>query len=56
MMTRTISLLTGIALWCLALSESEVHQIAGRAGRFGMHEEGFAGVLKEAEQIGRAHV
>ena len=32
-----------------ALSESEVHQIAGRAGRFGMHEEGFAGVLKEAE-------
>jgi ATP-dependent RNA helicase SUPV3L1/SUV3 len=32
-----------------ALNESEVHQIAGRAGRFGMHEEGFAGVLKEAE-------
>ena len=31
------------------LSESEVHQIAGRAGRFGMHDEGFAGVLKEAE-------
>ncbi len=31
------------------LSESEVHQIAGRAGRFGMHEEGFTGVLKEAE-------
>jgi ATP-dependent RNA helicase SUPV3L1/SUV3 len=31
------------------LSESEVHQIAGRAGRFGMHEEGFAGVLDEAE-------
>ena len=31
------------------LNESEVHQIAGRAGRFGMHEEGFAGVLKEAE-------
>jgi ATP-dependent RNA helicase SUPV3L1/SUV3 len=31
------------------LSESEVHQIAGRAGRFGMHEEGFAGVLKDAE-------
>ena len=31
------------------LSESEVHQIAGRAGRFGMHEEGFVGVLKEAE-------
>ena len=32
-----------------ALSESEVHQIAGRAGRFGMHEEGFAGVLQTAE-------
>ena len=31
------------------LQESEVHQIAGRAGRFGMHEEGFVGVLKEAE-------
>jgi ATP-dependent RNA helicase SUPV3L1/SUV3 len=31
------------------LNESEVHQIAGRAGRFGMHEEGFTGVLKEAE-------
>ena len=31
------------------LTESEVHQIAGRAGRFGMHEEGFVGVLKEAE-------
>jgi ATP-dependent RNA helicase SUPV3L1/SUV3 len=31
------------------LSESEVHQIAGRAGRYGMHEEGFVGVLKEAE-------
>lgn len=31
------------------LTESEVHQIAGRAGRFGIHEEGFAGVLKEAE-------
>jgi ATP-dependent RNA helicase SUPV3L1/SUV3 len=31
------------------LNESEVHQIAGRAGRYGMHEEGFAGVLKEAE-------
>ena len=31
------------------LSESEVHQIAGRAGRYGLHEEGFAGVLKEAE-------
>lgn len=31
------------------LSESEVHQIAGRAGRFGLHEEGFAGVLTDAE-------
>jgi ATP-dependent RNA helicase SUPV3L1/SUV3 len=31
------------------LDVSEVHQIAGRAGRFGMHEEGFAGVLKDAE-------
>jgi ATP-dependent RNA helicase SUPV3L1/SUV3 len=31
------------------LNESEVHQIAGRAGRYGIHEEGFAGVLKEAE-------
>ncbi|PXW92340.1 ATP-dependent RNA helicase SUPV3L1/SUV3 [Sphaerotilus hippei] len=31
------------------LTESEVHQIAGRAGRFGMHEEGWTGVLKEAE-------
>ncbi len=31
------------------LDESEVHQIAGRAGRFGMHDEGFVGVLKEAE-------
>ena len=32
-----------------SLGESEVHQIAGRAGRFGMHEEGFAGVLTDAE-------
>jgi ATP-dependent RNA helicase SUPV3L1/SUV3 len=32
-----------------ALTESEVHQIAGRAGRFGIHEEGFAGVLDSAE-------
>ncbi len=31
------------------LSDSEVHQIAGRAGRYGIHEEGFVGVLKEAE-------
>ncbi len=31
------------------LSVSEVHQIAGRAGRFGMHDEGFVGVLREAE-------
>ncbi|MEY4748788.1 MAG: hypothetical protein RIQ60_1002 [Pseudomonadota bacterium] len=32
-----------------SLDESEVHQIAGRAGRYGIHEEGFAGVLKGAE-------
>ena len=31
------------------LNESEVHQIAGRAGRYGMHDEGFVGVLREAE-------
>ncbi len=31
------------------LNESEVHQIAGRAGRYGIHEEGFVGVLNEAE-------
>jgi ATP-dependent RNA helicase SUPV3L1/SUV3 len=31
------------------LDESEAHQIAGRAGRFGLHEEGFAGVLDTAE-------
>ena len=31
------------------LTESEVHQIAGRAGRFGIHEEGFVGVLQDAE-------
>jgi ATP-dependent RNA helicase SUPV3L1/SUV3 len=31
------------------LDVGEVHQIAGRAGRFGMHDEGFAGVLHEAE-------
>ena len=31
------------------LNVSEVHQIAGRAGRYGIHEEGFVGVLKEAE-------
>ena len=31
------------------LNESEVHQIAGRAGRYGIHEEGFVGVLFEAE-------
>jgi ATP-dependent RNA helicase SUPV3L1/SUV3 len=31
------------------LNESEVHQIAGRAGRFGIHEEGFVGVLEDAE-------
>ena len=31
------------------LSVAEVHQIAGRAGRFGLHEEGFVGVLRDAE-------
>jgi ATP-dependent RNA helicase SUPV3L1/SUV3 len=31
------------------LDVSEVHQIAGRAGRYGIHEEGFVGVLKDAE-------
>ena len=31
------------------LEETEVHQIAGRAGRYGIHEEGFVGVLAEAE-------
>jgi ATP-dependent RNA helicase SUPV3L1/SUV3 len=31
------------------LDISEVHQIAGRAGRYGIHEEGFVGVLAEAE-------
>lgn len=31
------------------LTESEVHQIAGRAGRYGLHEEGFTSVLAEAE-------
>jgi ATP-dependent RNA helicase SUPV3L1/SUV3 len=31
------------------LDVSEVHQIAGRAGRYGIHEEGFCGVLSEAE-------
>jgi ATP-dependent RNA helicase SUPV3L1/SUV3 len=32
------------------LDESEVHQIAGRAGRYGIHEEGFVGVLEDAER------
>jgi ATP-dependent RNA helicase SUPV3L1/SUV3 len=31
------------------LDVSEVMQISGRAGRYGIHEEGFTGVLKEAE-------
>jgi ATP-dependent RNA helicase SUPV3L1/SUV3 len=31
------------------LDVSEVSQIAGRAGRYGLHDEGFAGVLREAE-------
>ncbi len=38
------------------LDESEVHQIAGRAGRYGMHEEGFVGVLKEAEAGAAKHL
>ncbi len=32
-----------------SLSVSEVHQIAGRAGRYGLHDEGFVSVLKESE-------
>ena len=35
------------------LSVSEVHQIVGRAGRFGLQEEGFVGVLREAEPSAR---
>ncbi len=31
------------------LTVSEVSQIAGRAGRYGLHDEGFVSVLKEAE-------
>lgn len=31
------------------LSVSEVSQIAGRAGRYGLHDEGFVSVLKESE-------
>ena len=31
------------------LGESEVHQIAGRAGRYGLHDEGHVGVLADAE-------
>jgi ATP-dependent RNA helicase SUPV3L1/SUV3 len=31
------------------LEVAEVHQIAGRAGRYGLHEEGHVGVLREAE-------
>ena len=31
------------------LEVGEVHQIAGRAGRYGIHEEGFVGVLDVAE-------
>ena len=38
------------------LDESEVHQIAGRAGRYGMHDEGFAGVLREAEPQAAKHL
>ena len=29
------------------LTPSEIHQISGRAGRFGMHEKGYVGALKE---------
>ncbi len=32
-----------------SLDESEIHQIAGRAGRYGLQEKGFAGVMKDAE-------
>jgi ATP-dependent RNA helicase SUPV3L1/SUV3 len=38
------------------LDTSEVHQIAGRAGRFGMFNEGFAGVLREAEPQAARHL
>jgi len=38
------------------LDESEVHQIAGRAGRFGIHEEGYAGVLDIAEPTAARHL
>jgi len=38
------------------LDESETHQIAGRAGRFGMHDEGFVGVLDEAEPGAHRHL
>ncbi|MFY9511454.1 MAG: helicase-related protein, partial [Rubrivivax sp.] len=38
------------------LGESEVHQIAGRAGRFGLHEEGFVGVLADAEPTALRHL
>ncbi|HET9645702.1 MAG TPA: helicase-related protein, partial [Burkholderiaceae bacterium] len=34
------------------LSVSELHQIAGRAGRFGIHEEGFVGMLREGDLDG----
>ncbi len=36
------------------LDETEVHQIAGRAGRFGIHEEGFVGVLTRPSRRPRA--
>lgn len=38
------------------LDESEVHQIAGRAGRYGLQEEGFAGVLDTAEPHAARHL
>ncbi len=34
------------------LTGSEIRQIAGRAGRFGHHEEGWAGVLAESGETG----
>jgi len=38
------------------LGPSEVHQIAGRAGRYGFHEEGFVGVIDEAETSALRHL
>ena len=33
----------------VALPATDIHQIAGRAGRFGFHETGYVGVLKPCE-------